>query len=77
MSSLNYNTTLLQLSTQKQIAAPVNAQQINASAYLTLNKNKLITPKEVKEKFSDFRKMIEDNRLDNNSQAKALLNSHR
>ena len=67
MSSLNYNTPLLQLSTQKQIAAPVNAQQINASAYLTLNKNKLITPKEVKEKFSDFRKMIEDNRLDNNS----------
>ena len=67
MSSLNYNTTLLQLSTQKQIAAPVNAQQINASAYLTLNKNKLITPKEVKEKFSDFRKMIEDKRLDNNS----------
>ena len=67
MSSLNYNTTFLQLSTQKQIAAPVNAQQINASAYLTLNKNKLITPKEVKEKFSDFRKMIEDNRLDNNS----------
>ena len=67
MSSLNYNTTFLQLSTQKQIAAPVNAQQINASAYLTLNKNKLITPKEVKEKFSDFRKMIEDKRLDNNS----------